>query len=620
MLEAVPDGLLAVDEHGIVVFANAAAVAMFGWPREELVGQAIDRLVPESLREAHRAHRERYADAPRLRPMGQGQALLGRRRDGTELPIDVQLCPMQGHQGRLVLASVRDVTERQAGLEALARSEARLRELITHAPDAILVSDAEGRYVEVNAAACQLLGRSREELLGRTGADFVAPEELARIAPSRARLSRAEDPVALGEWTFVHKDGTRIPTEVSAKVLADGSRQAFVRDISRRKRTEQELRVAEAERSAALRELEAALEQVPAGITILRGSGAQRVTLNRAARAIWRPRVDPIRGIERPTSILCRLDGTPLPREELPALRALRGERIEHERYVIRGADGGPPAPYEVNARPILDDEGQVTGAVAVVWDVSAVMELERLRIEWSSVIAHDLRQPIHGIKLFTQLLRRHVNKAPELLLRDIDGIAELVARLARMTSDLLDLSRLDASRLTIEWLDIDLVGCVRAGVERIELEHPEVRVQVRAEAGIPRSAGDPQRVAQVLDNLLSNAVKYRAPDTPIRVRIEREGERVAVAVTNDGPGIEPEDLPRLFKRFERVGAGLQSEAPGIGLGLQIVRGLVEAHGGEITVQSVPGGETTFRFWLPIVRPPGVSGGSGMRAGRRTIG
>lgn len=619
MLEAVADGLLAVDEHGAIVFANAAAVALFGWPREELVGQAIERLVPESLREAHQSHRLRYAEAPRMRPMGKGQVLLGRRRDGTELPIEVQLSPMQGPQGALVLASVRDVTERQAGLEALARSEAQLRELIAQAPDGIVVSDAEGRYVEVNPAMCRMLGRSREELIGKAAVDVLDPEDLPRITPSRERVLGAEDTVELGEWTFLRKDGTRVPTEVSAKALADGRRQGFVRDISERKRAEQELRVAEAERAAALRELEAALEQCPAGIAIVRGPGAQRVTVNRATREIWGHRIDPARGTEQPTGILCRSDGVPLPRADFPAIRAFRGERIEHERYAVRSADGEALVPYEVNAGPIFGDDGGIVGAVVVAWNVSAVVQLERLRAEWNSVIAHDLRQPLHSIKLFAQMLRRHVNKSPELVLRDVDGITQLIDRLTRMTSDPLDLSRLDASRLTIEWIPLDVVECVRSAVERIELEDPGLRVHVRVDGGIARIEGDPQRIAQVMDNLLSNAVKYRAADSVIRVAIEREAARVAVSVTNEGPGIEAEDLARLFRRFERVSSATQSGAPGIGLGLQIARGLVEAHGGELTVESVPGGETTFRFALPIVRPAGMRGG-GERSGRRTIG
>lgn len=619
MLEAVADGLLAVDEGGTIVFANAAAVAMFGGSREELVGQPIEHLVPQSLREAHRAHRQGYAEAPRMRPMGGGRVLRGLRRDGTELPIEVQLSPVQGPGGAIVLASVRDVTERQAGLEALARSEARLRELVAQAPDGIVISDPDGRYVEVNPAMCRMLGRSREELVGKSAVDVLAPEDVPRIVPSRGRVIETADPIELGEWTFLRKDGTRVPTEVSAKVLADGRRQGIVRDISRRKRAEQELRVAEAERAAALRELEVALEQCPAGITILRGPNAERVSVNRAARAIWGQRVDPARGIEQPAGILCRSDGTPLPRPEFPGVRALRGERIEHERYAVRSGEGEELVPFEVNAGPILSDQGGIIGAVVVAWDVSAVVALERLRTEWNSVIAHDLRQPIHSIKLFAQMLRRHVAKSPELLLRDVDGISESIDRLARMTSDLLDLSRIDASRLNVEWITFDLVDCVRSAVERSELENPELQVKVQVEGTIPRIEGDPQRIAQVMDNLLSNAVKFRTVDSVIRVLIERQDARVAVSVTNDGPGLEPKDLQRLFQRFERVSSATQSGAPGIGLGLQITRGLVEAHGGELTVTSVPGGETTFRFWLALVRPAGTRGGVG-RSGRRTIG
>jgi signal transduction histidine kinase len=149
-----------------------------------------------------------------------------------------------------------------------------------------------------------------------------------------------------------------------------------------------------------------------------------------------------------------------------------------------------------------------------------------------------------------------------------------------------------------------DLVALVRAVVERtaaLTQGHP-VRVDVAGE--IPPLELDPERIEQILDNLLSNAAKYSYPTTEIVVEIERCGAAVEVSVTNQGDGIAPEELPRLFRRFYRTVEARAGQVAGVGLGLYITKGLVEAHGGRIWAESTPGQTTTFRFTLPTRSTP----------------
>lgn len=588
LLEAAASGIVVTDEEGTIVLATAAAASMLGWTRDELVGIDIARILTEPLVRS---------------PAEEGRrALAGRRRDGTALLLDATTTPVDTPRGRLWLTELHDATERRRDLEALERSEAWLRELIEQAPDGIVVVGPDGRYVEVNASMCRLLGCSREELVGRDPLELTAPEDAPRAAEERARIDAAGGATTLFRWTFLHEDGTRVPTEVHARTLADGRRQAFVRDIREQARAEQALRAAEAERAAALRELEIAIDQCPTGIAILRGSRGEHLTLNRVARTLWSNRYDANAGFRQPESVVFRLDGTPVPPEELAAARALRHARVVQDRFAVRIADG-TLVPQDIRAAPLLDEHGAVTGAVVIGWDVSAAVELERLRTEWSSLIAHDLRQPIRGISRFAQLAQQHAVASPELVPRDITAILELVARLERMIGDLLDFSRIEANRLTIQWARVDLVACIRSALERIVLEEPDLTVQLSVIGEIPPLEGDAQRLGQVVDELLSHARSHRRPGSSVRVHVEPEDECVAVAVTNEGDGIDPADLPRLFQRFERLDPS-RTGARGIGLGLQITRGLVEAHGGRIAAESVRGGETTLRFTLPLVRLP----------------
>jgi PAS domain S-box-containing protein len=718
LVEASQDGLVVVDTHGTIVMANPATEAMFGWPAGALAGEPIDALLAEEHRAAHAAHREQFVRNPRPHQMGRGLSLRGRRRDGSAFPIEVTLGPIETPQGSWVVASVRDLTAREHAASALERSEQRLRELIEQAPDGVFVADLEGRYTDVNAAACEMLGYSRDELVGKTIMDVIPPEEVPRLAATKQRLLEP-GAVDIAEWTLRRKDGHRLAVEVSTKILADGRWQAFVRDISERKRADQALRTAEdalrraqavarlgswdwdlrtntiyrspelyalygiepgaqapfaltslvpeeerhtlrrtveeavrtgrsyklehrivrpdgeerillqqgetsvvdgvpvrcvgttlditelrkAEREGArlLSELTAVLEECPVGITIVRGAHAEKLEPNRQARAMQGDPFDPEAGLSQYSGTLLGADGATLSLDEYPAIRALRGERVERFEAVFRRPDGSE-IPIEVHAAPIPDQ--QVPSAVVVWQDITNVKVLERLRAEWNSVVAHDLRQPINTIGIYAQLLSRAGDQLPPSLLAHVAEIRKMISRLTRMTNDLLDLSRLDASRLTVERRPLDLGECVREAVARVALESSARKFDVRVDGGPFAIDGDPDRLAQVMENLLSNAVKYGRPERPIRIRVERSSEGVAVSVTSEGEGLQPEHLARLFQRFQRAGVASHRAVPGIGLGLQITQGLIEAHGGHIAVTSTPGADTTFRFTLPVRGEP----------------
>ena len=162
LLEAAPDGIIAVDNRGRIVLANAQIEALFGYAREELIGQSVEMLVPEGTRAVHAAHRDRYERDRRRRPMGTGIQLAGRRRDGSEFPAEISLAAVTTRDGILVAAAIRDLSERNRG-------DAKFRSLLEAAPDAMLCVGADGRIALVNAEAERLLGYSRDELIGEVG-------------------------------------------------------------------------------------------------------------------------------------------------------------------------------------------------------------------------------------------------------------------------------------------------------------------------------------------------------------------------------------------------------------------------------------------------------------------
>ena len=276
-----------------------------------------------------------------------------------------------------------------------------------------------------------------------------------------------------------------------------------------------------------------------------------------------------------------------------------RGERTVGAEFLVPNA-AGRMTPIGLNAGPIAGPDGSVLGAVAAFEDITAAKELERLRAEWSSVVAHDLRQPLASISLTAEQLARATGDAK--LLRYAERILAASKRLNRMVGDLMDLSRLDARRLELVRQPVVVPALVGASIEQVSLQAPDRTFDVRVQDEVPDADADPDRIAQVMENLLMNAVKYGKGGTPIIVTISHEDGEIAVAVTNEGRPLAAEELSHIFERFQRTASAKLEGIQGVGLGLYITRSLVEAHGGLITASSTPAG-VTFRFTLPVARP-----------------
>jgi signal transduction histidine kinase len=168
------------------------------------------------------------------------------------------------------------------------------------------------------------------------------------------------------------------------------------------------------------------------------------------------------------------------------------------------------------------------------------------------------------------------------------------------MVDDLLDVSRLEAQRLNLERKWIDPRTIVQESIERRSNVTAGFRVSVSESGDLSPVFADPVRMDQVIGNLLSNAAKYGDKEKEILVRLERHESDIEISVTNYGVGVPQDDMPRLFDRFYRSKSYRGSDVPGLGLGLYISKGLVEAHGGRIWAESTPGGKTTFYFTLPV--------------------
>ena len=291
-----------------------------------------------------------------------------------------------------------------------------------------------------------------------------------------------------------------------------------------------------------------------------------------------------------------REDGERIPRDELPALRALRGETVRGERLRLRAADGHSEV-LLVNASPLRDGEGRVTAAVVVFYDITDLSELERGRRELFAMANHDLRTPLTVILGFIQLARRVARREPTdsgRLLRTLDDIERQCRRMIRLVQDLLDVARFESGAIPLVPVIGDLAASARSAVER---QPSSERFALDVGAGGFAARFDVDRVDQVLDNLFANAIRRTAPGTAVEVRIRREGGEIVLRVVDHGGGVAPDERARLFQPFYQTPHG--RSYGGTGLGLHISRRIAEAHGGRLWLEDTGPGGSTFAFALP---------------------
>ncbi|HEY3418681.1 MAG TPA: ATP-binding protein [Armatimonadota bacterium] len=535
----------------------------------------------------------------------------------------------EGSTDRILLA-IEDITartederERARLLEetqryARAAEEGRqiLNTLMAFIPElTIVVKAPDGEIQKISAYGAMLTQRSLDELYAKKiGTEaklwgFYHTDGMTPAADAELPLTRAlqhGEVVTNEEWVLRRPDRTRVTILVSAAPVRDntgvitGAVLSGI-DIEDRIRAEQERArlLTDSQRWAA--EMDAALNAIPDGL-IIYGAGGEIVRLNPAA-----DRMLGFTNKERHAAIPERWasrfaftpDGQPLSPEEIPATIAQQGNEV-HEQIIYFALPDGSHLWVSVSAGPVRLPNGRQIGEVVTYTDITQLHALQEQQKVLQQMLSHDLRAPLTMIKGHAQVVASLLEEKGfnGMLLESSAAINHGVDRMDAMIQDLVDVTRWEGGQLELKRETVALPRFLHDLLPRGSLAMELPRIQVEMPADLSPVCADAARLERILTNLLSNALKYSDPGTPVHLRAWQKDGMVVVAISDQGRGIAPVDVPHLFERFYRATG--ERKAEGIGLGLYISRVLIEAHGGRIWVESEVGKGSTFYFTLPM--------------------
>ncbi|MCO6429975.1 MAG: PAS domain S-box protein [Deltaproteobacteria bacterium] len=513
-------------------------------------------------------------------------------------------------EGRLVRGwgIQRDLTAWKDAQEELNESKQRLQSIIELSADAIVTKDLNGIILSWNKAAERIFGYSAEEAVGRA-ITLIIPEERHHEEELILSKIRSGRKVSQFETERRRKDGTLINISVSSSPFTDPDGKIIgatkiARDITVQKKIDAALRESE-QRFRMLADSAPVMiwmsDENKGGIYFnhrwLEFTGR---TLSEESGEGWIRSVHP--------------DDLALFRECWQAFDERRPFTLS---YRLRRFDGRYRYVQDTGI-PRFNEKGEFEGFVGSCIDVTEIKNAEeseraareqaeragRMKDEFLATLSHELRTPLNAILGWSQLVKRYA-ASPENLIQGLEVIERNARNQAKLIDDLLDMNRIISGKVKFDITQIDLRSLIDDAIQTVApaADAKEIKIECEYSSELPVIRGDQSRMQQVLWNLLANGVKFNHRGGLVRVVVRSFGDYIEIAITDTGQGIEPEFLPRVFDRFTQADASSTRQHGGLGLGLAIVRHLVELHGGSVSASSPGKGRgSTFLIILPTFR------------------
>jgi two-component system, cell cycle sensor histidine kinase and response regulator CckA len=604
--EAAPDAMVIVNQAGEIVLLNQQAEKQFGYERDELVGQEVGHIIPEGFAERLIADGLRSAADALAQQFGTGIELTGRRKNGSEFPMEMMLSPFESGEGILVAAAIRDISVRKNAEKHLAQMEGRYRGLLEAAPDAMVVVNHHGEIVLLNVQAEKQFRYRRDELVGQKVTNII-PEGFAERLVADGLRSAADalaQQIGTGiELTARRKDGSEFPIEIMLSPLegVDGVLvTAAIRDVTERKRREYDLSCLAAVVESSH---DAIISLTPAGTVLTWNHGAERIFGYTAAEAVGRS-IAFISPADRPVEGLTLLE------------RVERADTVEPIE-TIRVKKDGTHIHVALTLSSIRNSKGEVLGVSTIARDVTESKNLEEMLRQSQKMeavgqlaggVAHDFNNLLGVILGYTGLMLDRLNP-DDPLRKGIEEIQKAGDRAALLTRQLLAFSRKQVLQPTVLDLNRVVAGTEKL-LQRLIGEHIELRVVLNPALG--RVKADAGQMEQIIMNLAVNARDAMPTGSNLTIETSnveldedysemhpsaQPGPHAMISVTDTGCGMDAATKDRIFEPFFTT----KEFGRGTGLGLSTVYGIVKQSGGSVWVYSEVGIGTTFKIYLPCV-------------------
>ena len=606
-VENTPLAVIEWDDEFRVLRWSPAAERLFGWVGAEVIGKRFSDwnfVVPEDI--------EAVNEVGKRQNEGEEHHGILRNRNYTKLGSVVNCewynSALYDEHGKLisVLSLVLDITVATRIEEALRKSEAQYRLLFESNPQAMWVYDLETRrFLAVNNAAIQRYGYSRAEFLSMTIEDIRPPQEVQVL---RKYLENTNPHFnQAGEWRHQKKDGTIITVEITSNRLDFGGRRAvfvLANDITERKKAEKALRDSEdryrdlvdnSHELICTHDLEGRVISVnPWASRVLGYPQESLLGMNIRDGLLPEYRDDFDKYLEK-----VKTEGSA---KGVMKVRTASGEVRMWEYYntlrtqgvetpIVRGM-----AHDATERRQALEREKEAR---------IEAEEANRVKDEFLSTLSHELRTPLTAIMGWSNLLL-HGDVDETRQQQAIETIARNANSQCQLIDDLLEVSRIITGKLRLDFVGCELQPVIQAAAESLRptADAKGVKLCVTLAQNLGMVMGDRERLQQVVWNLVSNAVKFTPAGGEVNVRLSRINSHLEIAVSDTGAGVHPDFLPHVFDRFRQADGSTTRAHGGLGLGLAIVRHLVELHGGVAVADSAGVGKgATFSVRLPMMLP-----------------
>ena len=644
IIDSSDDAIISKDLDGTIRTWNRAAERMFGFTADEMIGRSIRLIIPpdrqteedEVLFHLRRGERVEHYETMR------------QRKDGTLFPVSLTVSPIRNELGTITGASkiARDLSDRARAW----MTTRQLAAVVESSDDAIVSKNLEGIVTTWNPAAERMFGYTAAEAVGQS-IRMIIPDELQSEEDTVLAKIRAGEKIDHFETVRQRKDGTRISISLTVSPIRDETGKVvgaskIARDVTERVRLEAAARE-QAANTATLGEMGALVAS-----TLDRQAITLRVTdvATSLTHAQWGAFVNSERDGESgdefmqysvsraPRDAVAQFLQWPAAAVSASAFRgnALRLDdvtadpRYEHRGSPLKTADDLQvrsllALPVKGVSRDVLGvlffghsqparftEQHERLAAGIAAWASIALenarlfdeaKEANRLKDEFLAILSHELRTPLNAIVGYARLLRGGV-LSKQKTARGLEILERNATWLTQIVEDVLDVSRIVSGKIRLDVQPVDLSLIVENAVATVQpaADAKGIRVQSIADAQVGPVSGDPGRLQQVVWNLLSNAVKFTPKQGRVQVRVERVNSHVEIIVSDTGVGIRPDFLPYVFERFRQADAGTTRKSGGLGLGLAIVRHIVEMHGGSVEASSA--GEhqgATFTVQLPLM-------------------